>query len=115
MTKTRYTITPIPQPGLSTARVWEVTGGTEPYVVRCDERGEWCCSCKDHFFRRGNRAREGHHCKHVNLVKCHTGDHKFMDRLTGPECVRCGMSQAEFEFHEYGPPDEPMTPSRHDY
>ena len=112
-TATQYRITPVPQPELSTARVWDVTGGSEPYVVRCDDRGEWSCSCPHHYYRVGSRGRTP--CKHVNLVMCFTGDHKFMTTLAGPECVRCGVSQAEYEFHEYGPPDEPMVPDRRDY
>lgn len=112
---TTYAIEPVPQPELSRARVWDVIGGTEPYVVKCDDRGEWTCSCKDFFFRRGNRARRDFTCKHVNLVLCSIGDHKFLPSLHGPECVRCGISQAEFEFHEYGPPDEPFTPDHRDY
>lgn len=68
MTATTYRIVPVPQPELSTCRVWDVFGGTADYVVKCDERGEWTCSCKDFFFRRGNRARAGFLCKHCNAV-----------------------------------------------
>lgn len=61
-TAKRYTITPVPQPELSTARVWEVAGGSEPYVVKCTEfNTEWVCSCTGFFYRKS--------CKHVDLVK----------------------------------------------
>lgn len=101
---TRYTITlkPVSRPGESE---WLVEGGSQTYTVRRNSRGEFTCNCPNHFFRVGSRAREGHQCKHVNLVRCEIGDHKFLPSLSGMECVRCGMSEAEFEFREYGPPN----------
>ena len=96
---------------------WIVTGGREPYTVRRNGRGEFRCTCpvmtKSNAGQRAMAQRNG--CKHCNLVRCFVGDHKFMATLTGPECVRCGMSEAEYEFREYGPPDEPMRPDRRDY
>lgn len=117
-TATKYHIIPIPQPELSTCRAWDVLGGTEDYVVKCDAMGEWVCSCPDWSKspggRRDLRRRQGG-CKHIHKVKCFTGDHKFMPTLHGPECVRCGISQAEYEYREGGPPDPPFTPDRRDY
>ena len=116
-----YTIAPVPQPELSRGRVWDVFGGTEPYVVKCDAAGEWCCSCpnwcKSPGGRRERLRRDGG-CKHIHRVRCSIGDHKFMDSLTadgGQECVRCGVSVAQHEYETYGPPDEPFTPDRRDY
>lgn len=60
-----YKITPVPQPELSTARVWDVTGGTAPYVVKCSSANEWCCSCADYVHRGRSRGA----CKHVVMVK----------------------------------------------
>lgn len=62
----QYEAHAVTQPELSTARVWDVTGGTAPYVVRCDERGEWSCSCPQFFFRVGSRGRTA--CKHCLFV-----------------------------------------------
>jgi len=118
-TTTRYAITPIPQPPLSTCRAWDVTGGTEPYVVRCDSAGVWTCSCpvmtKARAGVRDLARRNG--CKHVHAVACGIGDHKFLPAIAdgGAECVRCHMSVAQHEYETYGPADEPMRPSRHDY
>lgn len=63
-----YTVTPQPasRPGESE---WLVTGGSQPYTVRRNGRGEFSCSCPQHFFRVGNRARAGFACKHVGEVR----------------------------------------------
>jgi len=61
---TTYSLTPIPQPELSTCRAWDVFGGREPYVVRCDAFDEWTCSCPDFKFRRALRRIQGG-CVHI--------------------------------------------------
>lgn len=116
---TTYTITLLPAVRPDETE-WTVKGGTEPYTVRRNKRGEFRCTCPAFTkCRSGQRdlvRRNG--CKHVHRVRCFIGDHKFMPSMIadgGQECVRCLMSIAEFEFHEYGPPDEPFTPDRRDY
>ncbi len=63
---TAYTVSVVPQPELSTASVWEVIGGHEPYVVKLADDGCWGCSCP-HYLHRGHRGRFD--CKHIRAVK----------------------------------------------
>lgn len=113
---TTYTITLLPAVRPDETE-WTVKGGTEPYTVRRNKRGEFRCTCPAFTkCRSGQRdlvRRNG--CKHVHKVLCFLGEHKFMPTLRGPECVRCGLSEAEYEFHEYGPPDPELVADRRDY
>lgn len=117
-----YRITPDPQPELSTCRSWTVKRldtGAEYVVKHSDIDGEWTCSCPNMTEaaagRRNLARRDGD--KHTHMVQCSIGDHKFLPALAdgGQECVRCHLSIAQYEHETYGPPDEPMRPSRLDY
>lgn len=62
-----YKIESVPQPETSSGiSVWEISGGTEPYVVKVDMHLEWTCSCRDFFFRR---HRDRSECKHIRLIR----------------------------------------------
>lgn len=123
-TATRYRIVPIPQPPLSTCRAWDIfKDGVKAYLVKCSDLRdgyEWTCSCPDSSeapaARREMRRRAGG-CKHIRLTKCSIGEHKFTPALgdEGDRCAWCGMSEAEYEYREGGPPDPPMRADRRDY
>jgi hypothetical protein len=67
MTTTDYTIEPLP-PVRPDETEWLVTGGSQPYTVRRNWRGEFRCTCPHHKFRLGNRSRDGFQCKHASAV-----------------------------------------------
>lgn len=64
-----YTITLLPQIRHDETE-WLVSGGSEPYTVRRNWRGEFRCTCPDmtrsHAGRRSLVKRDG--CKHTRLV-----------------------------------------------
>ena len=126
MTHTRvkpvYRVVPCPRLPMSTCETWDIhKDGAPAYVVKCSDLRdgyEWTCSCPDMSeapaARREMRRRAGG-CKHIRLVKCSLGDHKFLPSLAGPDCAWCGITEAEHDYLTYGPPDPPMTADRRDY
>lgn len=89
-------LTPVPMAACTASRgEYDVQGSTGTYVVTCDSRWDWSCTCPAFKY-----SKDGDWCKHINQIRAETCTwNQLLDGGSTDENGRCPECGGEVEYY----------------